>query len=372
MPPSSAGKLAKPRPQIFSSAANGRQMALFLALITVLLNGCHGDSRVETGIKGEYKPPFVPVQISVSTNGSLSLDLTQSIVTPIGTFSIAENVSVNRPPVLSTVLLVIRHKVKSAIIDEAFQVDAEDITVVLDGETNLRVSNKRIFVDASKGTVRKIEVKSGEVPREGSQGKTFDATLPLVDPLTLSNHASGWHADQYCRFASDGYHRSTIPVNYAGAGCANGTVVIGNADISVDVTLIARTPDSEQSSRSFDTGIGVVVRANNPISLAVREDGTWLVNPPERARSGFDTSTSSHSGGLEGSGQGFIKKGAGVSNRLRIVLVEFHAEFFVNGVRLGEVDLSNSNDPRGRNNTIRLHAHGYSHAVFTNLVVKPI
>jgi hypothetical protein len=56
--------------------------ALAVLAATVALSAC------EPGVEGSYKPPFVPISVSVNEKGELSVRYEGSIVTPIGTFSL--------------------------------------------------------------------------------------------------------------------------------------------------------------------------------------------------------------------------------------------------------------------------------------------
>lgn len=54
-------------------------------LAGLLLVAC--DTQGMTGVQVSYKPPLVPVQVTVDSDGAISVSTNYSVVTPIGTFS---------------------------------------------------------------------------------------------------------------------------------------------------------------------------------------------------------------------------------------------------------------------------------------------
>jgi len=54
-----------------------------MLLICHLLAGCGDESKVSFG----YRPPLLPVQISIDSQGNLEVSFKGSVQTPIGTFS---------------------------------------------------------------------------------------------------------------------------------------------------------------------------------------------------------------------------------------------------------------------------------------------
>lgn len=195
----------------------------------------------------------------------------------------------------------------------------------------------------------------------------FPPRLPLTDPLKASSHAQGWSTDAYCGFKDDGYHVAVLGKMNYGNFCDNKMLVVGDADISVDVTLLARV--APVSNWTYDRGLGIGIRRYLDITFGIRPDGTWIVNPVTSIRE-FDSLKSEHGAGMEGVSS-FINRGAGVTNRLRLITRGTIVEFFINGNNLGYIDLSTYRNPGG-NRSIVLFADIYDDAMFSNLAVNPL
>jgi hypothetical protein len=196
----------------------------------------------------------------------------------------------------------------------------------------------------------------------------FPAKLPLSDPLKASRHAQGWSTDPYCGFKNDSYHVSVLGKMNIGNFCDNKMLVVGNADISVDVTLIARVAPA--FNMTYDRGLGIGIRRYVDVTFGIRPDGTWIVNPGASLRE-FDSLKAEHSAGMEGVSS-LVKRGVGVTNRLRLVTRGTTVEFFINGGRLGYIDLDTYRNPVGGSNSIVFFADIYDDAAFSNLVVNPL
>lgn len=75
-----------------------------LLLLVILLSACQPQGNIEIG----YQPPYVPVRISVNSNGEVNAEASYEWVTSIGTFDIGGgvNVSALRNKYSSDVLIV--------------------------------------------------------------------------------------------------------------------------------------------------------------------------------------------------------------------------------------------------------------------------
>jgi hypothetical protein len=102
----------------------------------------------------------------------------------------------------------VRHRRGSTTIDDAFKVAAQEITVVVNGKTTISVTRRRVFVDASAGTVTSIVITdtTAPVPHSGQIVAPFvDASdvpptndpgqIPLPDGV---QRLGGVDLDQYC------------------------------------------------------------------------------------------------------------------------------------------------------------------------------
>jgi hypothetical protein len=322
--------------------------------------GCHSPDGTSTDVRLQYEPPFAPVKLSVGTDG-ISLSDSQSIVTPAGIFSIEEDVSHSLTPRANTIDLVIRHKRAGSIVDEAFTVGDQEVEAVVDGQNTFHVTNSRIFIDASQGTVRSIEVRSA-APRPPTPRETIPAGLPLNDPLTLAHHASGWAYDPhnggpatYCRLDSDGLHVGPAAINNA-LFCANRDLHVGDVDISVGTKVLYFSP----GPWLFDDGFGIYVSGcGGPQEFTVRADGTWLSRDNVNPQAGRS-----------------IRAGVGAKNELLLKVRGSIYEFFVNGEKMGSVDLSprysgpDSSTASCSSNTIGFTASERYEIVFSDLVIN--
>jgi hypothetical protein len=155
-----------------------RPLALLIGLVALLAaaSGCK-----DATVGGSYKPPFVPIAVSVNDRGELSISFVASIVTPLGTFSLDVTPHLTDVTEDDGVLEIIhfRHgeKVKSLFKVENFAKGETEITVA-DG-SGVRTSGDR-------KTTTTIEV-----PR-GAQEFTLEAedAEKVAEPTTTST--SSW------------------------------------------------------------------------------------------------------------------------------------------------------------------------------------
>src|SRR5262245_60772882 len=122
---------------------------LLVALSTAFLcSSCASNASVTADIG--YSPPFLPVTLTVDTNGRIAIHGNASIVTPVVTFSIGANVSTTMESVPGGTLLIIRHWEDGKLSDTVYTVHHQKIVVVTNGKTIIAVTNGRVFIDVSK------------------------------------------------------------------------------------------------------------------------------------------------------------------------------------------------------------------------------
>jgi hypothetical protein len=328
--------------------------AWWLAVLVLLLVGC---GETDVAVKAGWSPPFVPVKLSISSEGKISLSTGQSIVTPVGTFSLEEEASRTLVPEENTIHLIIRHNHAGSKVDDVFKVGDEEVEAVIDGRVRIKVTNRRIFIDATKGNVRSIIVRSTVAPPKPPPD-IIAPTVPLRDPLNLSRHAAGWiddphnGSDSHCRLDSDGLHVG--PKGGNTLFCVNQSVRVIDADISVSARLIYY---ERGSPFNFNSGYGIYVGycGHMPLQFAIREDGTWYAadSTPKRSKA--------------------IRKGV-ATNKLRVIRHGSRFEFFVNSKKVGTYtyDRPRWSDSSECNAPVGFFTRGDNHVVFSNLLVKPV
>ncbi len=126
-----------------------------LIIMLSFLSSCGAKAKVT------YQPPFIPINFSIDTTGTISIQGYGSVETPVGTFSISTNVFTQVQPEENILILVIRHKEYGSIVDTEYEIQTgqEDVKVVTNGTTTVEVTQQKIFIDASNGDIQTIEVK---------------------------------------------------------------------------------------------------------------------------------------------------------------------------------------------------------------------
>jgi hypothetical protein len=340
-------------------------MPLLVRVFTVMLivsvcASCKSGVSV-TGEAG-YTPPFLPVTITIDTNGNISIRGNASIVTPVGTLSIGADVTKSMQSVPEATLLIIRHKKGDRIVDTVFTVRSQKIVAIVDGRVTLTVTNGRIFVDAVKGHVLSITVHS--TAAKPTPQHFVAVGVPSRDPLTAADHTKGWPTRYYppdgddCGFEQNGFYVGpSSPIGTNWQLCENLRINIKNVDVSVTARL--RSDDSADRIANFgdapEDGYGIVVREPSfpTAGFSVLPDGQWAdfysngiidVHPVNPA----------------------INKGIGVNNVLEVKAVGSSFKFFVNGVKVGSEYLGSASATGG----IGFYVDGFDSAFFKNLVIK--
>jgi hypothetical protein len=337
-------------------------MAVVALLVCV---GCGAGT--SAGIEFGYTTPFLPITITIDNHGDIAVHGSADIVTPVGTFSIDADVTKAMASQSGATLLIIRHRNNGTVVDTVYTVQTQQITVVLNGRVTLTVTNGRVFVDASKGQVLSITIRSTATPSPSappvSPGK------PYTDPLTSTEHASGWPSGPYypppgaadsdraifCGFQPDGYHVGPTD-NDLDALCLNQDLTFGNGTISVTATLVDDDPAGRAASAlTYDDGYGIYIREVNypPIGFSVIPSGAWCANdmcdgdmhPVNPA----------------------IHRGLNVSNTLAIRAEGSKFQFYVNGVNIGNETI----DSAPAEGAVGFYVDQYDSAVYRDLVTKP-
>jgi hypothetical protein len=131
---------------------------ILIALVVLLAAQACGPMTTQFG----YRPPFSPVAFNIDSRGNVSISGDRSFVTPLGLFAVGGSVRVETED--TSTILTIRVKTNEGLMDQVYRIESTSVVAVIDGRTVLTVENHRVFVDASSGTVRSIEVKPAEPP----------------------------------------------------------------------------------------------------------------------------------------------------------------------------------------------------------------
>jgi hypothetical protein len=122
-------------------------------------------------------------------DGSIHILFNPQIVTPIGTFGADVGVSVDK--VAGTTILIIRHKKAGTIVDDAYRIKQEFVSVDVDGRTTVQVSNGRVLVDASRSDISNINIGNPPTSAPGAQTVAFpqrflfETGIPKAPATTL-------------------------------------------------------------------------------------------------------------------------------------------------------------------------------------------
>jgi hypothetical protein len=121
-----------------------------IALIATLCAGC--SSQPET--VASFKPEFLPVALSVNPSG-ISIEGTQSIVTPIGTFSIGALYELP-PRNPSSIYVTLRDR--RTRFDQVFEVrtGADQFMAVVNGTTGISIANGQVLIDITDGSIKQV------------------------------------------------------------------------------------------------------------------------------------------------------------------------------------------------------------------------
>jgi len=121
-----------------------------ILLITTVCAGC--GSNAET--VASYRPEFLPVALNINPSG-ISIEGLQSIVTPIGTFSIGALYDL--PPRASGSIYVILRD-RSTGFDKIFEVQTgtDQFMAVVNGTTNISIANGQVLIDITDGSIKQV------------------------------------------------------------------------------------------------------------------------------------------------------------------------------------------------------------------------
>lgn len=124
---------------------NGRRTAMLVLTLMSVLSGCSG------GVAVAYKPPFIPVEFEIGTDGVFRATVGASITTFLGTFSVKSEAST--PLAAGATRVSITH-----VVGDARHVDVNDIAengsvvLCLDGRFAQIIDKDAIDIEVLDGT----------------------------------------------------------------------------------------------------------------------------------------------------------------------------------------------------------------------------
>jgi hypothetical protein len=215
--------------------ARGLCSAALVLLLPFLLSAC------ALGAAVGFRPPFVPIRFSIDTAGNINLADSQSVTTPLGTFSVEENASQNLKPEDNIYWLTVRHKDGTRIVDTVYQIHTgESLIIKINGSTTLEFANRSCVVDASSGSVTSIIVQSGAGPNTTVGQPPPPPPPPPPDPgVPLSGIGS------VSRYNST-YHATIISASQVGSLVRIGFESFGNPDLRNPTESCLRSSDGGQ------------------------------------------------------------------------------------------------------------------------------
>lgn len=176
-------------------------VACLLSLsISLLTSAC--------GVVGsaDYQPPFVPIEFVIDTQGNISVQVSASLATPIGTFGVGAAAENTVQPPSGGLVMFIEHLIGGQPMDTGYQVseDASTKTLVIDGTVTIEFTGNLTSVNAI-GHHTILLTTPGHQPSQQQQpvqSTPTDTPVPqkpapgsILYRANWSNDVGGWSAD---------------------------------------------------------------------------------------------------------------------------------------------------------------------------------
>ena len=159
-------------------------MWVLLSVLMPALIGC-GRLGVHHDTAIEYRPPFIPITFSFATDGRISVSAGASITTLIGTFSLAENVSV--PIGNGSTRLSIIHAVTGSEVRDVYDIaETGPMNVCLDGRFFETIGNRETTITAldSVSMIKIIQGSSDQCRAKSPAPASQDPVITSVITYT--------------------------------------------------------------------------------------------------------------------------------------------------------------------------------------------
>jgi hypothetical protein len=176
-------------------------------LLGLTLTGCGGTTTATASFKGS----FLPVGISISTDGKSFVQGDISYATAIGTFSIGAKYDLPQQN-SNSIYVILRNRHTG--FDKVYEVrtDGAQFNAVVNGTTSITVTKDQVLIDITSGTIHKVTFKQ-------VHSQLAEASSSGWWPTTAARWDTGWVQSWYKPYglARWAYSDTTIEKWY-GAG----------------------------------------------------------------------------------------------------------------------------------------------------------
>ncbi|MEU4191002.1 hypothetical protein AB0E69_03830 [Kribbella sp. NPDC026611] len=112
-----------------------------------------------------FQPVFIPLHISLNTEGEISVSLAASWTTPLGTVDLAVEKNDDKPAAPGVHRLAVSYVKDGRKVQERYEIRcAREYRVFLNGRFQARVSTSQTVIEAAPGTASTIDVVDAESP----------------------------------------------------------------------------------------------------------------------------------------------------------------------------------------------------------------
>ncbi len=155
----------------------GKMVASALLLVLVLV-GCD--------LEGKYHPPLLPIEFTLSGDGSITVNASRQIVTPLGTFSVEASESKKIQAPANGTLLVVRQTVLGKARDSLYNIHVADkLRFLLDGKSDMATERNIVTLNLG-GDVHGIRIQNVQQVKTAPQYEAKKVRklppVPKVDP----------------------------------------------------------------------------------------------------------------------------------------------------------------------------------------------
>ncbi|MFC9973816.1 hypothetical protein ACFVH6_23250 [Spirillospora sp. NPDC127200] len=145
---------------VFRGRRDVRTLAVALAF-PVLLTACEGPGG---GPEVAYRPPLLPIELTLDSSGNIGVKASPHIVTPVGSFSLQQSLA-HRQALPSETLLIIRRTVRGVARDYLIKIKRSmKMTFLVNGEYEFRAEGNVALLKPRPG-VSGIRVQDDQKDR---------------------------------------------------------------------------------------------------------------------------------------------------------------------------------------------------------------